>query len=77
VLQKELRVGSFARSIFERLDGPALLRLLRAAEASGLLNSRGSFDWHSEVISRVFSNRLFDASTASLRAVSRFFSRVR
>jgi flavin-dependent dehydrogenase len=77
VLQKELRVGSFARSIFERLDGPALLRLLRAAEASGLLNGRGSFDWHSEIISRVFSNRLFDASTASLRAVSRFFSRVR
>jgi geranylgeranyl reductase family protein len=77
VLQKELRVGCFARSIFERLDGPALLRLLSAAEASGLLNGRGSFDWHSEIITRVFSSRLFDASTASLRAVSRFLSRVR
>ena len=77
VLQKELRVGRFARSIFERLDGPALLKLLRAAEASGLLNGSGSFDWHSEIITRVFSNRLFDASTASLRAVSRFLASLR
>jgi geranylgeranyl reductase family protein len=73
-LGRELRVGRIARSVYERLDGPSVKRLLKAAESSGLLKERGSFDWHADLIVRGLSYRMFDAILAPLRAVSVAFS---
>ncbi len=76
VLGRELRVGRIARSIFERLDGPAIERLLRIAEASGFLDEDGSFDWHSKLIIRGLTYRMFDAAFSPFRAVSSAISAI-
>lgn len=75
-LGTELRVGSFARSIFERLDGSTVATLLRSAETSGLLNQEGSFDWHSALIIRAMGYRFFDAALAPFRAVGGVLSAI-
>ena len=75
-LGAELRIGRFARSIFERLDGATVARLLRASETSGLLNEEGSFDWHSKLITSWMGNRMFDAALAPFRAVGGMLSAI-
>ena len=75
-LGTELRVGRIARSIFERLDGETMTRLLRASEASGLLDEEGSFDWHSKLIIRWMGHRMFDAALAPFRAVGGMLSAI-
>lgn len=73
-LGRELRVGSIARSIYERLDPASVKALLKTAEASGMLKERGSFDWHADLIVRGLKYRMFDAARAPLRAMSGAFS---
>jgi flavin-dependent dehydrogenase len=75
-LGTELRVGRFARSIFERLDGTTIASLLKASEASGLLEDEASFDWHSKIIIRWMGNRMFDAALAPFRAVGGVLSAI-
>lgn len=75
-LGTELRVGRFARSIFERLDGRTVANLLRASEASGLLDEEGSFDWHSRLIIRWMGHRMFDTALAPFRAVGGVLSAI-
>jgi len=69
-LGRELRVGSIARSIYERLDPASVKRILKTAESNGLLKERSSFDWHADLIVRGLSYRAFDTVLAPLRAMS-------
>jgi len=68
LLGRELRVGSVARSIFERLDGRSLGILVELGASNGLLRSSVSFDWHADLLTRALGYRLFDAVLSPFRA---------
>ncbi|HEX9896209.1 MAG TPA: NAD(P)/FAD-dependent oxidoreductase [Dehalococcoidales bacterium] len=62
-LGRELRTGSWARRVFEKLDDHRLDQLFGIMESSGLINELSqseelSFDWHADVVSRIFNHRL-------------------
>jgi len=62
-LGRELRTGYWARRVFEMLSDRQLDRLFELMESSGLirqLEDAGdlSFDWHADVVTRIFNQRL-------------------
>jgi digeranylgeranylglycerophospholipid reductase len=62
-LGRELRNSYWARRVFEKLDDHQLDRVFHIIETSGLIDELRqaeelSFDWHADVISRIFNHRL-------------------
>lgn len=71
-LGRELRNGYRARRIFEKLDDRQLDRIFRIIDTSGLIDELReieelSFDWHADVISRLFNHRLLIKVFQSLK----------
>lgn len=71
-LGRELRTGYWARRIFEMTSDRQLDRLFELMESSGLirqLEDAGdlSFDWHADVVTRVFNQRLFLNAVRSMK----------
>ncbi len=62
-LGRELRTGYWARRVFEKLGDRRLDHLFGLMESSGLIDELRqaeelSFDWHADVVSRIFNHRL-------------------
>jgi digeranylgeranylglycerophospholipid reductase len=81
-LGHELRVATWARRIFERLDDHRLDQLFRLMQSSGLIDELShseelSFDWHADVVSRVFNHRLLMRAFRSMKLPFNLDSRIR
>jgi flavin-dependent dehydrogenase len=71
-LGRELRTGHWARRVFEMMNDRQLDRLLELIESSGLLRQLEdagdlSFDWHADVVTRVFNQRLVMNAIRSMK----------
>ncbi|MDP2919837.1 MAG: NAD(P)/FAD-dependent oxidoreductase [Dehalococcoidia bacterium] len=71
-LGRELRTGYLARRIYERLNDRQLDRIFGLMDSSGLiqeLEDAGelSFDWHADVVSHIFSQRMFMTAMRSVK----------
>jgi hypothetical protein len=71
-LGRELRTGYWARRVFEKLGDRRLDGLFGLMESSGLINELSqaeelSFDWHADVVSRIFNHRLLMKAFRSMK----------
>jgi flavin-dependent dehydrogenase len=71
-LGRELRTGYWARRVYEMMSDRQLDRLFEFMESSGLIaeleEAKGlSFDWHADVVTRIFNQRLFVNAIRSTR----------
>ena len=62
-LGRELRTASWARRVFEKLDDHRLDQLFGLMQSSGFIDELRqaedlSFDWHADVVTRMFSHRM-------------------
>lgn len=60
LLGRELKLGYFARRIYEQLGVRELDSLLALTATNGLLKDGVKFDWHSDIVSRALGYRLFE-----------------
>ena len=71
-LGRELRTGYWARRVFEKLGDRQLDHLFGLMESSGLIDELRqaeelSFDWHADVVSRIFNHRLLMKAFRSMK----------
>lgn len=81
-LARELRVGYWARRVFEKLNDQQLDRLFKVAVSSGLIDELSqvetlSFDWHADVVARIFSHRLLLKAFRSIKLPIHLRKRIR
>jgi flavin-dependent dehydrogenase len=70
-LGRELRVGYWARKLYERLNDSQIEKIFNIIHSSGILDDLLkdkdlSFDWHGGVVSRVFNYRVFLRTIAAM-----------
>ncbi|UCB43213.1 MAG: NAD(P)/FAD-dependent oxidoreductase [Dehalococcoidales bacterium] len=70
-LGRELRVGYWARKVYERLNDGQIEKIFDIMQSSGILedllkDEDLSFDWHGGVVSRVFNYRVFLKTIAAM-----------
>jgi geranylgeranyl reductase family protein len=71
-LGRELRVGYWARRVYEKVDDHRLDRLFGLMESSGLIDELRqaeelSFDWHADIVSWIFNHRLLIKAFRSMK----------
>ena len=70
-LGRELRVGYWARKLYERLNDNQIEKIFNIMQSSGILDDLSkdtdlSFDWHGGVVSRLFNYRVFLRTIAAM-----------
>ena len=80
-LGRELRTGYWARRIYEMMSDRQLDRLFELMESSGLIKELEeaedlSFDWHADVVTKVFNQRLFLNAARSMKLPFRLSERI-
>lgn len=61
LLGRELKLGYFARRIYEQLGVRELDSLLALTASNGILKDGVKFDWHSDLVTRAMGYRLFES----------------
>jgi len=80
-LGRELRVGYWARKLYERLSDKQIEKILDIMQSGGILEDLLkaedlSFDWHGGVVSRVFNYRVFLRTIASMNLPASLMKRL-
>jgi len=80
-LGRELRVGYWARRFYEMLNDQQIDRVFELMETSGIIDDiqsseELSFDWHADIISHIFRQRLFLRAFRSMKLPFRFKERL-
>ena len=80
-LGRELRVGYWARKLYERLSDRQIEKIFDIMQSSGIIEDLQeaedlSFDWHGGVVSRVFNYRVFLRTIAAMNIPASLMKRL-